>query len=153
MLPRPWFANATTRTFFRGPGGSVGFSWALSSAHGGGGGGHHPYGTTCPGTFQVLHNDRIGTFAVPKGNYAITLLAARRLSCAKASSYFARFLQDFDGVLPRPWIVDRGDRLVPARLAQRGLPHQAARRPAELPAAGAAARIRPVTAAPAPSRC
>ena len=107
LLPRPWFANATTRTFFRGPGGSVGFSWAPASAHGGGGGGHHPYGTTCPGTFQVLHNDRIGTFRVPKGNYAITLLAARRLSCAKASSYLARFLQDFDGVLPRPWIVDR----------------------------------------------
>jgi hypothetical protein len=55
----------------------------------------------------VLHNDRIGRFAVPKGSYGLTLLAAGRLTCAKASSYFTRFLQDFDGVLPRPWFIDK----------------------------------------------
>ena len=106
-LPRPWFANAATRTFLRGPSGSVGFSWARASAHGGGGGGgHHPHGSACPGSFEVLHNDRIGRFAVPKGHYAITLLGVGRITCARASSWFARFLQDFDGVLPSPWFVD-----------------------------------------------
>ena len=105
-LPRPWFANAASSTFSRGPSGSVGFRWALSNAHGGGSGGHHPQGNACPGTFQVLHNDRIGSFAVPSGNYRMTLLSARRITCAKASSYFARFLQDFDGVLPAPWFID-----------------------------------------------
>ena len=73
---------------------------------GGGGGGHHPIGTVCPGTFQVLHNDHIGSFALPKGQYLITLLAVGRITCARASSSFTRFLQDFDGVLPRPWFVD-----------------------------------------------
>ena len=29
------------------------------------------------------------------------------MSCAKASKKFARFLQDFDGVLPGTWVVDR----------------------------------------------
>jgi hypothetical protein len=125
VLPRPWVASAATRTFSRGPAGSVGFSWAPSSAHGGGGGGHHPQGTACPGTFQVLHNDRIGRLAVPKGSYGITLLAAGRLTCAKASSYFTRFLQDFDGVLPRPWFIDtetgsfmRGSRNVGFRIKE-----------------------------------
>ena len=70
------------------------------------GGGHYPASTACPGTFQVLHNDRIGTFAVPKGNYVISLLGVGRTTCSKASAYFARFLQDFDGILPAPWFID-----------------------------------------------
>ena len=106
-LPRPWVMNAQTRTFTRGSGGSVGFSVApATSGGGGGGGGHHPHATACPGTFGVLHNDRIGSFAIPKGNYRITLLAVGRISCSAASSYFARFLQDYDGILPRPWFID-----------------------------------------------
>ena len=106
-MPRPWVLDAAAATFTRGSGGAVGFSVApASSGGGGGGGGHHPTGTTCPGTFQVLHNDRIGSFAIPRGHYEITLLGAGRISCPAASSYFTRFLDDFDGVLPRPWFVD-----------------------------------------------
>jgi hypothetical protein len=125
-LPRPWVANAATRTFTRGRGGSVGFSVAPAGNHGGGGGGgHHPHGTACPGTFQVLHNDRIGRFAIPRGAYQITLLSVGRISCSQASRYFARFLQDFDGVLPRPWFLDtetgsfmRGSRNVGFRIKE-----------------------------------
>jgi uncharacterized spore protein YtfJ len=125
-LQRPWVVNARTATFTRGAGGSVGFSVAPApSGGGGGGGGHHPVGTICPGTFQVLHDDHIGTFAVPSGHYLITLLSVGRLTCSKAATYLARFLDDFDGVLPTPWFLDpetgsfmRGARNVGFRIKQ-----------------------------------
>lgn len=105
-LPRPWRLNAQTSTFTRGSSGT-GFSVAPAGNHGGGGGGgHHPHGAACPGTFRVLHNDVIGTFSIPRGNYRITLLSVGRISCSQASRYFARFLQDYDGILPFPWILD-----------------------------------------------
>jgi hypothetical protein len=107
-LPRPWVVDAQGSTFTRGANGSVGFTVASAGGGGGGGGGgHHPHGAACPGTFQVLHDDYIGSFAIPKGNYRITLLGVGRISCSRASAYFARFLQDFDGVLPAPWFLDR----------------------------------------------
>jgi hypothetical protein len=106
-LPRPWVVNAQARSFTRGTGGKVGFSVApAGNGGGGGGGGHYPNGGVCPGTFQVLHNDHIGTFVVPRGHYQITLLSVGRISCSQVSSYLARFLQDFDGILPEPWFLD-----------------------------------------------
>ena len=126
-LPRPWVVDAQGAAFTRGANGSVGFLVASAGGGGGGGGGggHHPTGAACPGTFRVLHNDRIGSFALPRGNYRITLLGVGRISCAKASAYFARFLQDFDGVLPTPWYLDaetgsflRGSRNVGFRVKQ-----------------------------------
>jgi hypothetical protein len=57
----------------------------------------------CPSTFAVLHDDHIGAFALPQGNYAITVLDPSRLSCAEAADRLRQFLQDFDGVLPSPW--------------------------------------------------
>jgi hypothetical protein len=106
-LPRPWRVFAATMSFVRG-GGPVSFAVvAVPSPHGGGGGGHHPStGTLCPGTFRVLHNDRIGALRLPAGRYRLTLLAVGRPSCARASRLFARFLNDFEGNLPRPWAVD-----------------------------------------------
>ena len=108
-LPRPWTLDPETGTFRRGRGSSVGFSFgAANIPSGGGGGGRYPVsGASCPGYFRVLHNDHIGRFPVPAGQYRITLLAARRLSCAQSAQLFASFLQDFDGRLPRPWVLDR----------------------------------------------
>jgi hypothetical protein len=64
-------------------------------------------GTNCP-TFQVLHNDRIGRAILPAGTYSVHLTRGSKLSCAKASSLFARFLQDFDGHIA-PWrVVPKG---------------------------------------------
>jgi hypothetical protein len=60
---------------------------------------------TCPGTFQVLHNDRIGPAVLPKGHYRITLLVGSGISCKGASKWFTQFLQDYDGNLPKPWRV------------------------------------------------
>ncbi len=58
---------------------------------------------SCP-AFKVLHNDRIGPATLPAGNYAISL-ESPNLTCAAASKLFARFLEDYDGVLPKPWQV------------------------------------------------
>jgi len=104
-LPGGWRVNAATASFNRG---AVGFSVAIAGGHsGGGGGGRHPAGgTACPGYFRVLHNDHIGALSLPRGHYRITLLSVGRLSCARAATLFARFLQDFNGVLPGAWIVD-----------------------------------------------
>jgi hypothetical protein len=99
VLPRPWrILSAPGRSFIRG-GGPIGFSVAPSGGGGGGGGG----GGQCGGTFQVLHNDRIGAMQLPAGPYVITTRGG--LSCLAASNLFAQFLQDFDGILPTPWRI------------------------------------------------
>lgn len=57
---------------------------------------------SCP-TFRVLHNDRIGAANLPAGNYEVTVEPG--LSCQASSQLLARFLQDWDGNLPKPWRV------------------------------------------------
>jgi hypothetical protein len=57
---------------------------------------------TCP-SFKVLHDDRIGAASLPAGDYTITIDVDAQIGCSAASQYFARFLEDYDGVLPRPW--------------------------------------------------
>jgi len=57
---------------------------------------------SCP-TFRVLHNDRIGPASLPAGNYAVTVEPG--LSCPASTQLLARFLADYDGVLPKPWRV------------------------------------------------
>jgi hypothetical protein len=104
-LPAPWTLDAATATFTGAQG--AGFRIARASAPSGGGGGQYPAtGTRCPGSFQVLHNDRIGSFRIPKGDYTVTLLSLGRISCAGASNRLAAFLQDFDGRLPNGWRLD-----------------------------------------------
>lgn len=63
-----------------------------------------PAAPTCP-SFRVLHDDRIGPAILPAGSYTIAGAAAAGLTCAQASTLFARFLEDYDGVLPKPWTV------------------------------------------------
>lgn len=60
--------------------------------------------TQCPGTFRVLHNDRIGPAVLPQGQYVITVLNAG-LQCGQASKLFTRFLSDYDGKLGGGWTV------------------------------------------------
>jgi hypothetical protein len=57
---------------------------------------------TCP-SFRVLHDDRIGAASFPAGSYEVTTKPG--FSCSEASKLFARFLQDWDGNLPKPWTV------------------------------------------------
>lgn len=58
---------------------------------------------SCPGTFTVLHNDRIGQASFPAGRYEITVRTPSTLSCQDASRQFADFLRRFDGRLPGGW--------------------------------------------------
>src|SRR4051795_6704165 len=60
----------------------------------------------CPGTFQVLHDDHIGKLALRAGPYVIDVIDSSRLSCADASDLFRQFLEDFDGKLQRPWVLN-----------------------------------------------
>jgi hypothetical protein len=57
----------------------------------------------CP-SFRVLHDDRIGAAVFPAGTYELSAEPGT-LSCQEASQWFARFLQDWDGNLPKPWEV------------------------------------------------
>jgi hypothetical protein len=61
---------------------------------------------TCPGTFHILHDDRIGALTLPAGHYTITVLDSASLSCTSASDLFRQFLEDYDGRLRRPWVLD-----------------------------------------------
>jgi hypothetical protein len=106
-LPRPWVVEPASERFTRGANGAVGFTLSpAGGGGGGGGGGHYPNGAACPGTFTVLHDEHIGDFFVPKGDYRLTLLSVGRITCSQAAAYFARFLADYDGVLPTPWFLD-----------------------------------------------
>jgi hypothetical protein len=60
----------------------------------------------CGSTFSVLHNDRIGALKLPSGQYDITLIQPQRITCARASHLFSKFLQDFNGVLPGAWTLN-----------------------------------------------
>ncbi len=57
----------------------------------------------CGAPFSVLHNDRIGALKLQAGQYDITLIRPQRITCARASHLFSRFLQDYNGVLPDGW--------------------------------------------------
>jgi hypothetical protein len=107
-LPRPWVANNSTRTFTAGRNSTVGFRATPGepTPPTPPNPPHPPSSRVCSGYFTVLHNDRIGSFSIPRGRYRITLLGYAGISCSQASTLFARFLQDFDGVLPRPWFLD-----------------------------------------------
>ena len=102
-LPRPWVVSNSTRTFRAGRGSSVGFRVTPDTNPNPPQPPAPPSRRICPGYFSVLHNDRIGSFNIPKGRYRITLLSYTGVSCSQAVRYLQRFLQDFDGVLPRPW--------------------------------------------------
>lgn len=108
VLPRPWVADPATRTFREGRGSSIGFRVTPSSGPTPPTPPHPPSSRVCPGYFTVEHNDRIGSFRIPASRYHLILLSrSTRFSCAAASRDFTRFLQDWDGVLPRPWFLDR----------------------------------------------
>lgn len=114
-LPGGWRVAARQQVFLRAPG--VGFHVARLGGGGGeggtgggeetetGGNGRHG-GLFCPGTFRVLGNDRIGALRLRKGPYWIVLLQRRGLTCPQASRLFTRFLEDFRGNLPPPWVLE-----------------------------------------------
>jgi hypothetical protein len=105
-LRRPWVVNASQSTFQRGMDSRTSFSVARTGAAGGGPTPANPTANACGGYFRILHNDHIGTLALPKGAYRITLLNPKALSCAAATRQLTSFLQDFNGKLSGFWKLD-----------------------------------------------
>ena len=108
VLPRPWLVDPGTGSFSRGHR-NVGFRiepWAGPVPSGSASGTHPSDGTRCPGTFRVLHRDSIGRLTLRAGPYIVTRLRGRSPSCARASQLLAGFLQDFEGDLPSPWVLN-----------------------------------------------
>ena len=108
VLPDGWRVQARKSRFVQP---SSGDAFKVRRIRGGGGGGavggqHPATGRACPAPFTVQHNDPIGNLKLKAGKYRITLLAVGRLSCQRASKKFARFLQDYTGVLPGKWRLD-----------------------------------------------
>ena len=99
-LPRPWRANASQRSFSNG---RSSFRVTLARARTPSGPPTPSSPATCPGTFSVLHDDRIGSVAFPQGAYTVKLLRSG-LTCSGASAFFARFLDNPRGV-PAPWTL------------------------------------------------
>jgi hypothetical protein len=54
----------------------------------------------CTASFHVLDDDHIGRLSLPAGLYQ---LRTNGVTCANASHLFTQFLEDYNGVLPRPW--------------------------------------------------
>lgn len=63
--------------------------------------------TRCPGTFHVLHADRVGALRLSAGMH--DLAVAGDVTCAQAPKLVAGFLQDWDGRLTPPWKVVAAD--------------------------------------------
>ncbi len=61
----------------------------------------------CPGTFHVLHDDRVGALLLRAGMH--DLAVSGDVTCAQAPKLLAGFLQDWDGRLPSPWKVVAAD--------------------------------------------
>lgn len=101
-LPRAWRLSKASATFYKPKNPRVGFD--INRAYGPS---PKPDRNTrlarCPGTFRVLHNDRIGKLYLPKGPYYIYVGTNRGLSCSGAANLFRDFLNRPDGKLPRPW--------------------------------------------------
>ncbi len=98
-LPSPWTLNAATSTFSKG--GGVGFR--VIEAGGETGGGGRTKGVTCPGTFQVLHNDQINSLKLRAGRYY--LYALGDIGCVEVTNRFRSFLSA-NRIPPRNWTLN-----------------------------------------------
>ena len=106
-LPKGWtvVAQGSGRASFN-QNGQPGFSVARS------GGGNNPstYGSVCPASFQVLHNDVIGPLSFPKGSYRLVVPRGSIISCGQAFKLFKQFLNRPAGNLPEELAVEADDR-------------------------------------------
>jgi len=56
------------------------------------------------GTFTVQHNDHIKKVQFPKGQYNVS---ANKLTCKQSIKLLKQFLNDPDGILRKPWVVNK----------------------------------------------
>lgn len=81
----------------------------------------------CPGTFHMLHADRVGALRLEAGIHDIAVFGD--VECSDAARLLAGFLQDWDGRLARPWDVSAVDREFVRRGSGDGIRIGAARAP------------------------
>jgi hypothetical protein len=98
-LPKGWRLFAD-RLKFKNKKQNIAFRVKRVSGGGGGGGGGGATTGKCPGTFRVLHDDKINSLSVPAGKYQIRV---KRMACQSASNSFKRFLSAPGNVLPKGW--------------------------------------------------
>ncbi len=98
-LPAPWRLDVAAATFTR----TAGVGFRIIEAGGSTGGGGRTVGVTCPGTFQVVHNDRINSLRVPAGRYY--LYALGDIGCVEVVNRFRSFLTA-NGIPPRNWTLN-----------------------------------------------
>jgi hypothetical protein len=65
-----------------------------------------PVAAVCPALFHVLHDDSVGSLVLPQGRYRITTFGTGAPNCSHASDLLRQFLEDWDGQLKRPWVVN-----------------------------------------------
>ena len=100
-LRSPWRVYLSgNKRVFRAGNTDKGFTATPAKKSGGGGGNS---GRSCPAYFTVVRGDSIGSFKVPRGQYRITLIDPKKITCVQAFKRFKEFLLDFDGRLPYPW--------------------------------------------------
>jgi hypothetical protein len=109
-LRRPWTVDAPTSTFQRGVDPLAAFDLARIGPPGNVPGGHNgpgpnPTAGSCPGFFTIRHDDHIGVLPLARARYRLTPVNPKLLSCSTAARRLAGFLKDFDGRLPRPWLL------------------------------------------------
>jgi len=65
-------------------------------------------GVTCPGKYNLKHNDKILSMSLPAGNYVVQVLKKNAgLTCNQATAYFVQFLtQNYKTPLPSPWTMN-----------------------------------------------
>jgi len=104
-LPNGWKVNVKKSGFEKSSQKAFYIKRQSGVGGGGGSGGRHPGRgeMICPGVFHVQHNDHIGKLDLPKGPYTITVIHKKRITCAKATSLFAKFLKLPEGNLPSGW--------------------------------------------------
>lgn len=156
-LRRPWTVNAAQSTFQRGMDAGTSFSVARTGPAGGGQPPTNPTANACNGYFRIRHNDHIGTLALHKGAYRLTLLNPKGLSCAAAARQLTGFLQDFNGKLSGFWKLNNATATF-TRGGTTGTPVGFRIKPAvgPEPKPGSGGVIRPrasPASAPAPSAC
>lgn len=81
----------------------------------------------CPGTFHLLHADRVGALRLEAGMHDLAVFGD--VACADAPRLLAGFLQDWDGRLAPPWEVSAVDREFVRRGSGDGIRIGAARAP------------------------
>lgn len=102
-LPDGWTVTGGSSIVFKKAGTAESITMKRTTVAPSGGSGSDTQNGLCPGTFTVLHNDKVGGMPLKKGQYQIR---TKGLYCWFDSQKLAYFLDyNESGKLPSPWTV------------------------------------------------